>query len=93
MKSSYEIIRALLKTEKATGLYEPNNKYLFLVDNSANKYQIKKAVQEIYKVKVKDVNTLISPGKLKRVRFQLGRTPDCKKAVVTLTQGEKIELT
>ena len=81
-----------MRTEKST-LYEPQAKYLFLVDKSANKIQIKRAVEEVYKVKVKDVNTFISGGKLKRVRYQLGRTPDLKKAVVTLKEGQKIVVT
>jgi large subunit ribosomal protein L23 len=92
MKSVYEIIKSLLSTEKATNLYEPSFKYLFLVDKSANKYEIKKAIEEIYKVKVKKVNTLITAGKLKRVRYQLGRTPDYKKAIITLEEGQKIEV-
>jgi large subunit ribosomal protein L23 len=90
MISSYDIIRSLLRTEKSTA-YEPESKYLFLVGKSANKIQIKRAIEEIYKVKVKDVNTFVSRGKLKRVRYQLGRTPDIKKAVVTLKEGQKIE--
>jgi large subunit ribosomal protein L23 len=49
-------------------------------------------VEEAYKVKVQDVNTVISAGKLKRVRQQLGKTPDTKKAIVTLRRGEKIEV-
>jgi large subunit ribosomal protein L23 len=84
------IIKALIRTEKST-VHEPDGKYLFLVNNSANKIQIKKAVEITYKVKVKDVNTLISIGKLKRVRYQLGRTQDTKKAIVTLKSGQKID--
>jgi large subunit ribosomal protein L23 len=91
MTSAYDIIKALIRTEKATQ-YEPDGKYLFLVRNSANKIQIKQAIEEIYKVKVKDVNTFISRGKLKKVRYQLGRTPDVKKAIVTLKEGQKIEV-
>lgn len=91
MVSSYDIIKALIRTEKATQ-YEPQGKYLFLVKVGANKVQIKHAVEELYKVKVKDVNTFISIGKLKRVRYQLGRTPDTKKAIVTLKEGQKIEV-
>lgn len=91
MISSYDIIKSIIKTEKST-LYEPEGKYLFLVSKSANKVQIKRAVEEIYKVKVKDVNTFISSGKLKRVRYQLGSTPDVKKAIVTLREGQKIEV-
>ena len=56
------------------------------------KIEIRKAIQEIYKVKVIKINTLILPGKLRRVRYQLGRTPDYKKAVVTLAEGQKIEV-
>jgi len=90
--NSYDVIKAIIRTEKST-LYEPEGKYLFLVDKASNKIQIKRAVEEIYKVKVKDVNTFISSGKLKRVRYQLGRTPDLKKAVVTLKAGQKIGTT
>lgn len=85
------IIKALLTTEKSS-TYLPKGKYLFLVNNSANKIQIKKAVEQAYKVKVKNVNTFVSIGKLKRVRHQLGRTTDTKKAVVTLVAGQKIEV-
>jgi large subunit ribosomal protein L23 len=89
---SADIIKALLKTEKST-IYESQAKYLFLVNNAANKIQIKQAVEHLYNVKVKAVNTLISSGKLKRVRHQLGRTPEAKKAIVTLKEGQKIETT
>ena len=88
--NSYDIIRSLLRTEKSS-LMEPQGKYLFLVNKEANKLQIKYAVEEIYKVKVKGVNTRISKGKLKRVRYQAGKTPDTKKAFVTLKEGQKIE--
>ena len=87
---SSDIIKALIRTEKST-VYEPQGKYLFLVNKSANKIQIKQAVEQLYKVKVKNVNTFISLGKLKKVRYQLGRTPDFKKAIVTLKTGQKIE--
>ncbi len=88
----HDIIKSLIRTEKTTA-YGPEGKYLFLVNNAANKIQIKHAVEQIYKVKVKDVNTFISMGKLKKVRYQLGRTPDLKKAIVTLKEGQKIETT
>ncbi|MDP2943797.1 MAG: 50S ribosomal protein L23 [Candidatus Omnitrophota bacterium] len=91
MKSSYQIIKSLVTTEKATTLDEPIGKYLFLVDVGSNKHEIKRAVEEIYKVKVKSVNTHVSQGKLKKVRYQLGRVPDTKKAIVTLKEGQKIE--
>jgi large subunit ribosomal protein L23 len=92
MLTPYEVIKALLRTEKST-VYEPEGKYLFLVHNDSNKIQIKQAVELIYKVKVKSVHTFISRGKRKRVRYQLGKAPDTKKAVVTLKAGQKIEVT
>ena len=91
MNYSQDIIKSLMRTEKSTQ-YEPDAKYLFLVNLKANKVQIKHAVEQLYKVKVRDVNTFVSVGKLKRVRHQLGRTPETKKAVVTLKTGQKIEV-
>ena len=85
------VLKALLTTEKSS-TYLAGSKYLFLVDSAANKIQIKQAVQQAYKVKVKNVNTFISRGKLKRVRHQLGRLTNTKKAVVTLVAGQKIEV-
>jgi len=90
MKSAYDIIKSLLTTEKSTKGKE-FNKYIFWVDRKANKIEIRKAVEEIFKVKVQDVNTLNLPGKLKRVRYKSGYTPDYKKAIVTLKEGEKID--
>jgi large subunit ribosomal protein L23 len=92
MITSYDIVKALIRTEKST-LAEAKNKYLFLVANSANKIQIKHAVEEIYKVKVQDVNTVIYKGKMKRVRREMGKTADRKKALVTLKEGQKIVVT
>ena len=91
-KNSYDIIKSLLRTEKAT-LYEPQRKYLFLVAKSANKAVIKKAVEEIYKVKVTAVNTRIAAGKLRRVRVKAGYTTAQKKAWVSLAEGSKIDIT
>ncbi|MDP2941569.1 MAG: 50S ribosomal protein L23 [Candidatus Omnitrophota bacterium] len=90
MIAAQDIVKALIRTEKSTQ-GEPEGKYLFLVKTDANKVQIKNAVEELYKVKVKNVNTFVSAGKLKRVRHQLGRTADTKKAILTLKKGEKIE--
>ena len=91
MKAPQDIIKALVRTEKST-IVEPQGKYLFLVANSSNKIEIKHAVERIYKVKVADVNTMIVRGKMKRVRYQVGKTPDFKRAIVTLKQGQKIEV-
>lgn len=92
MENRFQIIKNLVRTEKGTQ-QEPTGKYLFEVSLPANKIQIKKAVEEIYKVKVKSVNTVIVPGKLRRVRQALGETPNWKKAIVTLKEGQKIETT
>ena len=92
MTDSYQIIRGLLRTEKSS-LIAPYNQYLFLVDPQANKIQIRKALEEIYKVKVAKVNTLSGEGKWKRIRFHAGRRPSWKKALVTLREGHKIEVT
>jgi len=88
----YDVINTLVRTEKGSRL-EPQRKYLFRVAPKANKTEIKKAVEEIYKVKVQGVNTFIMRGKLKRVRQEEGRTASWKKAVVTLKEGQKIEVT
>ncbi|MDD3374878.1 MAG: 50S ribosomal protein L23 [Candidatus Omnitrophica bacterium] len=92
MANSYDIVKTLIRTEKGTVL-EAERKYLFQVDSRSTKVDIQKAIENIYKVKVQDVNTIIVPGKKKRVRQALGRTPDWKKAVVTLKEGSKIEVT
>jgi large subunit ribosomal protein L23 len=85
------VIRSLLRTEKGA-VQAVQNQYLFNVKKDANKIQIKRAVEQLYKVKVDSVNTQVMPGKKKRVRYQLGMTPDWKKAVVTLKDGHKIDL-
>lgn len=91
MKNAHQIVKTIYQTEKGNDQLALN-KYLFLVDMGAGKIQIKNAIEEIYKVKVKDVNTQVVSGKLKRVRYQLGRTSDWKKAIVTLQEGHKIEV-
>jgi len=92
MITCYDIIKSLMRTEKGTSL-ELQRKYIFYVAKDATKITIKKAVEEIYKVKVDAVHTLIVAGKPKRVRYQLGYTSDWKKAIVTLKEGSKIETT
>jgi len=91
MKNPYSVILSPLRTEKGS-VMSPLGKYLFWVDTAANKLDIKKAVEEIYKVKVQSVNTLTMRGKKKRVRFIEGKTPDWKKAVVTLKEGDKLDI-
>lgn len=89
--NSYQIIIRPLITEKNTNLMELN-KYSFEVDRKANKHEIKHAIQEIFKVTVVDVNTINMRGKERRRGRIVGRTADWKKAVVTLAQGDRIEL-
>ncbi len=90
-KTSYDIIKSLLRTEKGTRLMR-QNKYLFVVDKVANKIQIKKAVEDIHKVKVVSVNVMNVKGKPRRVRYKLGHTSGWKKAMVTLKEGDVIEV-
>ena len=91
MKTSYDIVKSLLRTEKGTRLMV-ENKYLFLVDKLANKIQVKRAVEDIFKVKVVSVNVLNMKGKPRRVRYKLGKTAAWKRAVVTLKKGDTIEV-
>ncbi len=92
VKTSHDIIRRPIITEQSMeGVAE--KKYTFEVDKSANKIQIKKAVEEIFKVKVQKVTTINYIGKNKRMGVHFGKRPDWKKAVVKLTADSKtIEL-
>ena len=91
MKNSHDIVKGLLRTEKGAGMM-PFAKYLFWVDTKANKVEIRNAIENIYKVKVNKVNTLNVKGKPKRVRYTVGMTSGWKKAVVTLKEGDKIDV-
>ncbi|MBQ2905658.1 MAG: 50S ribosomal protein L23 [Peptococcaceae bacterium] len=91
MMEARDIIIKPVVTEKSIGLME-NNKYVFKVALSANKIEIKKAVEEIFKVKVVDVNTVRVKGKEKRMGRSVGRTSDYKKAIVQLAEGDSIEI-
>ncbi len=91
MKSSYDVLIGPLLTEKGTLLKEKDNKVLFRVAINANKIEIKKAVEEIFKVKVDCVNTMKCMGKTKRMGRYEGKRPDWKKAIVTLKHGEKLD--
>lgn len=84
------LIKRPLVTEKTTKLME-ENKYCFMVDPKANKTQIKQAVEEIFKVKVKAVNTLNTLGKIKKMGRYEGRRSSWKKAIITLEKGSRIE--
>lgn len=85
------IIKKPLVTEKSSTQTEVANRYGFIVDTKANKYQIKSAVEELYDVKVLNVRTSIIPGKVKRSGKSIKKTPKYKKAYVQLGEGQKIE--
>ena len=92
MKSPREVIISARLTEKGTRLRTQENKYVFLVDKKSNKLEIRNAVEDVFKVKVKKVTTMNQHGKVKRMgRFQ-GKRPNWKKAVVQLMPGEAIEI-
>jgi large subunit ribosomal protein L23 len=88
----YDTIVAPVITEKATVLSE-QNKVVFRVAMDATKDEIATAVEELFKVKVTKVNTLIQKGKTKRFRGHKGRRSDVKKAIVTLQEGQSIDIT
>ena len=89
----YDVIRKPIITEKATMAGELSNAVTFEVAKSASKPQIKDAVEALFNVKVKAVNTVLTKGKTKRFRGILGRRVDIKKAIVTLADGQSIDVT
>ncbi len=88
----YEVVRAPVVTEKST-LASEHNQVVFRVPLNASKPEIKTAVENLFKVKVKAVNTLRQKGKTKRFRGRPGRRSDSKKAYVTLEEGHSIDVT
>jgi large subunit ribosomal protein L23 len=92
--NSFQIIQTVRLTEKGTRQSEKNNQYTVKADPRANKTQIRKAVQDLFKVKVLKVNTLNVRGKFRRQRTkQAGQSSNWKKAIITLQEGQKIQLT
>jgi large subunit ribosomal protein L23 len=91
MREAYQIIRRPLISEKGTDLRDQANQYLFEVAGDANKIEIKRAVESLFRVKVLQVRTLSVKGKTKRLGRFVGRTSDWKKAIATLKEGETIE--
>jgi large subunit ribosomal protein L23 len=85
------VIKKPLFTEKGAMLKEAENKVLVEVSVDANKLDIKKAIEEIFKVKVDKVATIRTEGKWKRHGRSLGKRPDRKKAIITLKKGEKLD--
>ncbi len=91
MKEIHQIIRRPLVTEKSTQQKETHNQYVFEVQREANKIEIQKAVERLFKVKVTQVRTSNVLGKVKRLGRKYGKRPDWKKAIVTLKEGDRIE--
>lgn len=95
MKQSEVLIKPIL-SEKANAQQEKLRRYAFKVDRKANKLEIKKAVEDFYGVKVQEVNTLVAPGKNKtrytKAGYIQGKKPAYKKALVTVAEGDTIDL-
>jgi large subunit ribosomal protein L23 len=85
------IIRPII-TEKSEGLQKFNTAYVFEVVDKANKLEIKEAVEKIWNVTVLKVRVIRSKGKMRRVRYKRGKTPEWKKAIVTLQKGQTIDI-
>ena len=90
-RSAYDVIRSPVITEKST-LVSEANQVIFNVDRKATKPEIKAAVESLFKVKVKAVNTLVRKGKLKTFKGHRALQSDAKKAIVTLEEGHSIDL-
>ena len=90
MKLNDVIIKPMI-TEKST-IAQESGKYVFQVDYRANKVEVKQAIEQTFSVKVMDVNITKNRGKMKRFGPRLKRTPDIKKAVVTLRRGDRIQI-
>jgi large subunit ribosomal protein L23 len=87
-----DVIKGPLITEKLDAAREKFRQYSFIVDKKATKYDVARAVESLFKVSVEGVRTNIVRGKTKRVGKSIGQRPNFKKAVVTLKEGDKIEL-
>jgi large subunit ribosomal protein L23 len=92
MKDARSVVKKALITEKGTVLREMRNQYHFEVDTTANKIEIKRAVESLFSVKVQSVRTQQMRGKTRRQGRFMGRRSDWKKAIVTLKPDQKIEL-
>jgi len=92
MKDLSKVIQRPLVTERGTDLREKYNQYLFEVATAANKHEIRRAIEHFFGVKVTDVRTLNMRGKVKRMGKFSGKRADWKKAIVTLAEGDSIDL-
>jgi large subunit ribosomal protein L23 len=91
VKDIHDVIVRPVISEKSYEMID-ENKYTFIVDRNANKTHIKQAVEKIFDVKVLSVNTMNRRGKVKRRGLIVGKRPDTKRAIVTVAQGDRIEL-
>ena len=90
-KDPYSIVKRPILTEKGTIVRDDDNIYVFAVSRDANKIEIKQAIEKLFKVKVLNVNTLVQPGKNKRVNNKMGKTSKIKKAYVKLSEEHSID--
>jgi len=91
MKNVYNIIKTPYITEKSNIQKEKDNKISFKVSKDANKIEIKKAIEQLFKIKILKVNIVKIKGKVKRVGHNVGKKPDWKKAIVTLKKDDQID--
>ena len=91
MTNIFETIKKPLLTEKSLILRDTNNCYCFVVEKTANKHEIREAVEKIFNVTVENIATIPLRGKVKRMGRFAGKRPDLKKALVTLKKGDKID--
>lgn len=89
-EKSFKTVRTALLTEKAYKLAAEENTYLFLVDLKSKKDEIRRAIEDIYDVRVANVRTLVQRGKMKKQRTGGGKRPNTKKAYITVAKGESL---
>ncbi|MBU1318067.1 MAG: 50S ribosomal protein L23 [candidate division Zixibacteria bacterium] len=90
MRSAHSIVKSHIATEKSHIMRDQQNCYVFEVESGANKIAVRRAIEELFNVKVKDVTTMNVRGKMKRLGRFVGKKPNWKKAIVTLAKGEAI---
>jgi large subunit ribosomal protein L23 len=91
-RKRYRVIQRPLFTEKSTRMQEEHNQYAFAVAPGANKREIANAIEKLFDVTVRDVRTQGQMGKVRRMGRFAGRRPDWKKAIVTLAEGDTIDI-
>ena len=92
MQDIYKIIKSPYFTEKVSFLMDKSNQYAFKASKEANKKQIKKAVEKLFSVNVKEVTVVVNKGKVKRSRYGLRKKSDWKKAYISLDEGQTIDM-